>query len=108
MQCDHTPSLPEACTNAKGVVHAARRQPAHLKSRIIEKLDEIVENKYIEKVEQPTEWVSSMVAALRKDKLRICIDPSDLNRVIRREHYPMKTVEEVVAEIPEAKVFSVL
>ena len=40
------------------------------------------EDGYITKVEQPTEWVSSMVALVRNGKVRICIDPSDLNKVI--------------------------
>lgn len=94
--------------DAKGVVHAVRRQPAALKPKIVDKLNEMVQNGYITKVDQPTEWVSSMVAVLRKDKIRICIDPSDLNKVIKREHYPMKTIEEVVSTMPGAKVFSVL
>ena len=38
----------------------------------------------------------------------MCIDPRDLKQAIKREHYPMKTIEEVVAEMPEAKLFSVL
>ena len=93
---------------AKGVVHPPRKQPVSLKPKIIEKLIEMEQNEYITRVHRPTEWVSSMVASLRKDKIRICIDPSDLNRAILREHHPMKTLEEVVAEIPHAKVFSVL
>ena len=40
--------------------------------------------------------------------VRVCIDPKDLNNAILREHYPMKTVEEIVAEMPNAKVFSTL
>lgn len=94
--------------NAKGVVHPVRRQPAALKEQIVKKLYEMEENGYIKKVEQPTEWVSSMVAVCRGDKLRICIDPSDLNKVIKREHYPMRTVEEVVSSMPGARIFSVL
>ena len=66
------------------------------------------EDVYIPKVEQPTKWVSSMVAVVRNGKVRICMDPSDLNKVIKREHHPMRTVEEVVSMIPGAKVFSVL
>ena len=38
----------------------------------------------------------------------MCIDPSDLNRAIRREHFPMQTVETVISRMPSAKVFSVL
>ena len=43
-----------------------------------------------------------------KDKIRICIDLSDLNKAIKREHYPMHTTEEVISTMPGAKVFSVL
>ena len=35
-------------------------------------------------------------------------DPRDLNKAIKREHYHMKTVEEVVSIIPKANLFSVL
>lgn len=59
-------------------------------------------------MDQPTEWVSSMVAVVRNGNVRICIDPSNLNKVTKREHHPMRTVEEVVSSIPGAKVFSVL
>ena len=65
----------------------------------------------VEHVHEPTDWVNSMVTIVKPNgKLRICIDPRDLNRAtcIRREHYPMKTIEEVTARIPNAKVFSVL
>jgi hypothetical protein len=41
---------------------------------------------------------------IKPEKIRECIDPRDLNRSIKREHYPMKTIEEVVAGMPEAKV----
>ena len=57
---------------------------------------------------EPTDWVNSMVTVIKPEKIRVCIDPRDLNRAIEREHYPMKTIEEVVAGMPEVKVFSVL
>ena len=60
------------------------------------------------KQKEPTDWVNSMVAVVKPNKLRICIDPRDLNEAIRREHFPMTTIEEVVADMPQAKVFSVL
>ena len=63
---------------------------------------------FITPVEEPTEWVSSMVVSLRNNKVRICIDPKDLNEVIKREHPPMKTIEEVASSIPGAKLFSIL
>ncbi|RXN16535.1 dynein heavy chain axonemal [Labeo rohita] len=62
----------------------------------------------IVKQTEPTDWVNSMVTVLKPEKLRICIDPQDLNKAIKREHYPLRTIEEIVAEMPNAKVFSVL
>ena len=47
-------------------------------------------------VSKPTDWVSSMVTVVKPGKLRICIDPRHLNSAIKREHYPMPTIEEVL------------
>ena len=85
-----------------------RKLPAAIKPRAIEALREMEKNEYITRVDEPTKWVSSMVVSLRKDKIRICLDPRDLNKAVKRAHHPMKTVEEVVQNIPDAKVFSVL
>lgn len=93
---------------AKGVVHAPKKQPLALKERIIEILKEMEQEGHIKRVEEPTEWVCSMTVSLRGNKIRICLDPSDLNKAIQWEHYPMKTVEDIVAEIPGATVFSTL
>ena len=88
------------------VVHGPRRQPRPLVSKVIAKLREMEDNGHITKVTEPTDWVSSMVTVVKNDKLRICSDPRDLNKAIRREHYPIPTVEEVVSSMPGAKVFS--
>ena len=63
----------------------------------------------IEKIDEPTEWVNSMAVVVKPNgKLRICIDPRDLNQAIRREYYPMTTIEEIIAHTLNAKKFSVL
>lgn len=48
-----------------------------------------------------------MVTVMKPNKLQICIYPQDLNMAIKREQ-TVKTVEEVVSGMPNAKVFSVL
>ena len=46
----------------------------------------------IEKVDQPTEWVNSIVIVEKEDgSLRICLDPKDLNRAVKREHFTGKS-----------------
>ena len=37
----------------------------------------------------------------------ICLDPKDLNGAIKREHFPMPTIEEVATRLNGAKIFSV-
>jgi hypothetical protein len=90
------------------VVHPPRRVPLALKEQIKEELQRMEDAGVIVKQTEPTDWVNSMVTVIKPEKIRVCIDPRDLNRAIKREHYPMKTIEEVVAGMPEAKVFSVL
>lgn len=94
--------------NTKGVVHATHRLLVALKERAINKLHEMEASGYKFKVTGPTEWVSSILVSIQGDKVRICIDPSDLKKVIKREHHPMRATEEVISTIPHAKVFSKL
>ena len=52
--------------------------------------------------------MSSLVLVNTPGKLRICIDPQDLNRALLRAHYPLPTIEDVATRLYKAKVFSVL
>ncbi|RXN08425.1 retrotransposon-like family member retr-1 [Labeo rohita] len=90
------------------VIHAPRKVPIALKEKVRMELKRMEDLGVIVKQTEPTDWVNSMVTVLKPEKLRICIDPQDLNKAIKREHYPLRTIEEIVAEMPNAKVFLVL
>ena len=92
----------------KPVQHAPRRVPVPLKSKLKEKIDEMEKQGIIVKETQPTEWISSLVAVQKPGKLRVCIDPRDLNRAIKRPKYQTPTVDEVLPKLSKAKVFTVL
>ena len=63
----------------------------------------------IKKFKEPTAWVHSLVVSTKKNnKLRVYLDPSDLNGAVMREHLPMQTVEDLISIMPNARVFSVL
>lgn len=62
----------------------------------------------IERQTEPTEWVNSMTVVNKGSKIRICIDPRDLNSAIQREHFPLKTVEDVIENMSKAKFFTKL
>ena len=101
----HTIRLKE---DAKPVIHAPRKIPVALRTEVKQELDRMKKLGVIESIEEPTEWVSSMVAITKPNKTRICLDPRDLNASIKREHYPMPTIEEVASRLPNAAVFSTL
>ncbi|CAC5385605.1 unnamed protein product [Mytilus coruscus] len=91
------------------VVHAPRKIPIAIKDKVKAELDRMEDIGVIFKQQEPTQWVNSMVTVIKPNgKIRISIDPRDLNKAILREHYPLKTVEEVISQMPNAKVFSKL
>lgn len=61
------------------------------------------------KVDQPTDWVNNLVVIEKRNgSLRLCLDPKDLNKAIKREHYRIPTIQEVSSELAGKKVFSTL
>ena len=87
------------------VENPPRKVTVSLKDKIKEELDRMEQTGVIDRQTKPTYWVNSMVAVVKPNKNRICIEPRNLNEAIRREHYPMTTIEEVFAGMPQAKVF---
>ena len=92
----------------KPKVHPPTRVQIALRPKIKEKLDELVQQKVITPVTEPTEWVSSMLAVIKPNKIRICLESRDLNKAIDREHYQMPTIEEVTTHLNRAKFFTVV
>lgn len=63
----------------------------------------------IQKVDTPTEWISAVVVTTKKNgKVRLCIDPKPLNEALRRNHYPLPTIDDVLPLLSKARVFTVL
>ena len=94
---------------AQPVIHAPRKCPIHLKDELKAEMDKMVKDKIIRKVDQPTEWVSSLTYSRKSSgQLRICLDPKDLNKAIKRCHHRTPTLEEITHELSGAKHFSKL
>ena len=96
--------------NAVPVVNPPRRIPETLKSRLKYELDTMENDQNIVKVDEPTDWVNSLVVVEKPQtgKLRICLDPKALNEAIRRPHYPMYTLDDVMCKLTKATCFSLL
>ena len=95
--------------DAKPVVHAPRKCPIAMRPLVREKLDEFLDQGIIVPVEEPTDWVSSLAYSWKANgKLRVCLDPKDLNKAIRRDHYRTPTVEEITHELAGSTRFTKL
>ena len=63
----------------------------------------------IEKVVEATDWVSAIVVNKKSNgKIRLCLDMQPLNKALRRCHYPIPTIEDVLPDLANAKVFTKL
>ena len=63
----------------------------------------------IAQVDEPTEWVNSLVVIEKPyGALWICLDPRDINKVLKREHFQLPTWEEISNCIVNAKYFTKL
>ena len=86
-----------------------RRVPVATKSTIKKKVNQMIKKGILANVSEPTNWISKMVAAKKSNgDLQICIDPSHLNKTIRRPRYAMPTIEDVLPKLTKEKIFTML
>ena len=91
------------------VVHPPRKVPFALHDKLSEELSRMESGGIICKVTEPTQWVNSLVVVENSSgKLRVCLDPRDLNKAVQRPHYPSRTLEDTLPELTGAKVFTKL
>ena len=81
--------------------------PYKIRDNVLAELDRMENIGVIKKVTEPARWVSSMIPVSKSNgEIRVCLDPRELNQAIQRQHYPMPSIEDVTARMPNAKVFS--
>ena len=86
-----------------------RTLPIALPQPVKAKLDILVKRGVLVPVKELTQWVSQMaVVHEQNEMLRLCIDPQPLNQALMREHYKLATLNEVLPNMNNAKMFSKL
>ena len=91
----------------KPVTHARRKVPIESKEAIDKELDYLIEEEIITEQVEPTPWVSSVTFPRKPNgEVRVCLDPSNLNKAIIREHHKPMTVEEIAHELAGATVYT--
>ena len=74
-----------------------RKVPIAIKEKLKEELDGLEGLNIITPVNVPTSWISPTVITLKKNgNVRLCVDPKPLNQALKRKHYPLPTIEDVL------------
>ena len=100
--------------SAKPTRHAPRKVPLHLQEAFHKEIRNLEALGILEETKDVTEWVNSFVFVEKKlpinssnchspghsvkKKLRICLDPRDLNEALKREPYYTHSIEEIIGK----------
>ena len=95
-------------SNSVPKVSKCRPTPFAKKPKIEAELQRMVQLDIIEPVDEPTDWVNTYVAVEKEDKTRICLDPNELNKYIKREHVSLPSVDDIYSDIRMGKWYSKL
>ena len=83
--------------------------PAVIRDQLKRKLDHLERYETIVQETEPTNWLNSLVCVRKKNgRIRICIDPTELNKAIHCEHYPMNSFEDVASRLCGNKYFTTI
>ncbi|XP_034092513.1 uncharacterized protein K02A2.6-like [Gymnodraco acuticeps] len=85
-----------------------RRVPVAMMTPLKLELQDLQRREIITPVEKSTDWISSLVTVQKPNgKPRICIDPRPLNKALKRSHFPLPTIDDILPDLSRAKVFTV-
>lgn len=94
---------------APHALSAPRRVAIPLRAKVKEELDRMEKMGVIARVEEPTEWCAGMVPIVKTSgKIRICVDLTRLNESVIRERHILPAVDETLAKLEGARVFTKL
>lgn len=83
--------------------------PIPLRPKVQDELNRMESLGVIRKVDEPTPWCAGMVVVPKKEgAIRICVDLKPLNENVLREVHPLPRVDDTLAQLVGAKIFSKL
>ncbi|XP_055839176.1 uncharacterized protein LOC129907130 [Episyrphus balteatus] len=94
--------------NPKFEHYAPRKIPHSIRDDVKKEIDNMLRLGVLIKTDGFPPAVSPMVVVRKKDKIRVCIDPTDVNKNIRRRYHPLLTIEQITANIKGSKFFTLL
>ena len=90
-------------------VTTPRRVALPLLPKVKAKLEQLETQGVISKVDRPTDWCAPIVVVPKSSgDIRLCVDLTQLNEQVKRERLVLPAVDDVLAQLSGAKVFSKL
>ena len=99
----------EVDNSVSPVVLPVRKTPIALKRPLKRELDRLTDKGILQPVHAPTDLVSSMVVATKRNgKIRLYIDPKPLNKALKRSYYLLPVIDDLLPKLTNARVFTVV
>ena len=84
-----------------------RNVPIPMRAKVKQELDRMEEMGVISKVTDPSSWCAGMVVVPKASgAVRVCVDLKNLNQSVLREPHPIPSVDDTLAHLTGATVFS--
>jgi hypothetical protein len=96
----------ETDPNVSPVKMPCRKWPIAIQEKVKQELKRLEKLDVVAKVNTPTDWISSVVINTKPNgKVRLCIDPKPLNKALKRNDYPIPTIDDVLPQLQGAQYF---
>lgn len=60
----------------------------------------------MKRVDEPTDWVSPLVLVQKDEKIRVRLDPRNINKSLKTEHYQLPKREDIEGKLAGARLSS--
>ena len=95
--------------NIKPIINPPGKIPFTLKLRLKQKLQRMTNLDIIVPVNEPTDWVSSLVAVGNPNgNLHVCLDPRNISKANKREPCYLPTITDIFQEMAGTQYFTML
>ena len=92
-------------------VSPTKRLPFSMHDKVSDEIQRMIRIGVVEKVisNEPSEWLNTLVVVEKPDgNVRLCLDPRNLNKVIKREYFQLPTTESIIGKMNGTMYFSKL
>ena len=88
----------------KPVQHPPRSVPVAMQDAYKAELERLSKEGIVTEVKEHTEWINSIVPIMKPNgSLRLCLDPKDLNKAIKRNQWYSRTTDDILPQLAKSK-----